>query len=253
MKKFLGRIPVLAVTVALSVLGFFLRRHHLRVGFDPNGLPVGGFIWVLAAVCAVSLAIFALAAFGKQKRSSWQENFSRSLPAEIAAVPAAGLLLLGNVLALMAPNPMATPMNLMLTGGTSVLGCIAALCFVGMAAAWHKEKQASSVLAIVPVVYYILRMIFNFKGWSTDPIIVDYCFKLFALIFVMLAVFHVGNFVFDMGKRRLTLFLCLGGVFFSAVSMADGGSIHLLQSAGAALWLLACAWQLLEEKPSEDQ
>ena len=252
MQKILGRVPVLLITLGLSVLGFFLRLYHLRVGFDGAGLPAGAGVWPLVIVCVLAVAAFGYAAWQKKQQKLWQETFSQSLPAEIAAVAAAGLLLLGNVLTVMEPIPMATRVNLLFTKGTSILGMAAALCFVGMAAAWHKGQKASPALAIVPVAYYILRMIFNFKGWSTDPIILDYCFKLFALIFVMLAVFHVGNFVFDTGKRRLTVFLCLGGVFFSAVSLADGGSIHVFQSAGAMLWLLANAWQLLEERETEN-
>ena len=248
MKKLLGRVPVLGITAALSVAGFFLRMQQLKVGFDAMGLPVGKGLWPLILVCVAALAAFGYAAFQKEKRPLWQENFPLSVAAEILAVLAAGLLLFGNVLAFRQPIPMSTRTNLMLIKGTCILGCATALCFVGMAAAWHKGQKASPALAIVPVAYYILRMIFSVNGWSTDPIILDYCFNLFALIFVMLGVFHAGNFVFDAGKRRLAVFLCLGGVFFSAVSMADGGTVHMLQSGGAILWLLAVLWQLLEER-----
>ena len=247
MQKLLGRLPVILGTLALSLGGFFLRLRQLEVGFDAVGLPTGRGVWPLVILCAVSLAAFLLAALKKEKREAFAENYPASRVAVILSVLAAGLLLAGNVMALTEQSPMATPVNQMLTRVTAFLGIASGLCFVGAAAGQYKGKPASPVLYLLPVVYYILQMIFNFKGWSTDPIILDYCFKLFSLIAVMLAVFHVAGFALDMGKRRISIFFCLAGVFFSAVSLADGGATHALMTAGSMLWLLANGWQLLGE------
>lgn len=251
MRKLLGRIPVILGTVVLSAGGALLRLRQLNMGFDAVGLPSGEGLGALAVLCVAALALFALVAVQKEKKSSFAENFGASLPAVILAVPAAGLLLAGNLMALMEQSPMATPMSQMLTRVTSILGIVTALCFVGAAAGQYQKKKASAAVYLLPVVYYILQMIFNFKGWSTDPVILDYCFKLFALIAVMLAVFHVGGFALDMGKRRISVFFCLTGVFFSAVSLVDGGMTHMLVTAGSMLWMLACGWQLLGEIEEE--
>lgn len=248
MRKCLGRIGVLCGTLVLAVLGFFLRRHQLTAAFNPMGLPTGQGVWGLVIVCVLALAAFLAISLQKERRPGFAENFPPSRVMVILSVPAAGMLVAGNVTALTAVAPMATPMNQMLTRFTAILGIVSGLCFVDAAAGQYKEKKPSSGLYLLPVVYYILQMIFNFKGWSTDPIILDYCFKLFSLIAVMLAVFHVSGFTFGLGKRRTAIFLCLTGVFFSAVALADGGAAHVLQTAGSMLWLLANAWQLLSEE-----
>ena len=56
MQKILGRVPVLLITLGLSVLGFFLRLYHLRVGFDGAGLPAGTGVWPLVIVCVLAVA-----------------------------------------------------------------------------------------------------------------------------------------------------------------------------------------------------
>ena len=253
MRKCLGRIGVLCGTLVLAILGFFLRKHQLVAAFDPMGLPTGQGVWGLVIVCVLALAAFLAVSLQKQSRPGSADNFPPSRTMVILSVLAAGLLIAGNVTALTAEIPMATPVNQMMTRFTAILGIVSGLCFVGAAAGQYKEKKPSSALYLLPVVYYILQMIFNFKGWSTDPIILDYCFKLFSLIFVMLAVFHVSGFAFGSGRCRITLFLCLCGVFFSVVALADGGAAHVQQTAGSMLWLLANAWQLLGEKTKSSQ
>lgn len=247
MRKCLGRVPVICGTAILAVLGFFLRKNQLASAFDAVGLPTGQGIWGLVILCAVALVAFLAVSLKKEKRADYAEVFSKSLVSVILSVLAAGLLLAGNVAALRDYNPMATPLNQMLTRVTAVLGIVSGLCFVGAAAGQYGGKKPSAVLYLLPVVYYILQMIFNFKSWSTDPIILDYCFKLFALIATVLAASHLSGFVFGIGKRRGTIFLCLAGVFFSAVALADGGLTYMLQTGGTLLWLLANAWQLLRE------
>lgn len=75
---------------------------------------------------------------------------------------------------------------------------------------------------LLPIVYLVIKLILNFKNWSTDPIILDYCFLLFALIFTLLAFYHSTGFFFNKGKSRKTLFFCLSAVFFSAMAAAEG-------------------------------
>ena len=247
MQKILGRVPVLAATLILAAAGFFLRLRHLNVGFDPQGLPNGRGVWPLVILCVLSLAAFLLVSLKKEKRCGYEENFSPDMLSVLLSVLAAGLLLAGNVMAFTRVSPMATPVNQMLTRVTAALGAASGLSFVGIAAAQHKGEKPSAALHLLPVVYYILQMIFNFKSWSTDPIILDYCFKLFALIFVMLAVFHAGGFVFGTGQRRSTVFLCLAGVFFSIISPADGGASYVLITSSSALWLTANGWQIMKD------
>ena len=253
MTEKLGRSPLLAGTLALSAAGFFLRRHHLATGFDAAGLPTGRGIAVLAVLCVLAVCFFAAAALTAKKRPAFRENFPASAPAAVLMVLAAGLLAAGCATELMEASPLMTRGQLLLGRITGALGIITGLCFVAMAATWNKGKKPGAAPWLLPLVYYIVQMIFSFKSWSTDPIVLDYCFKLFSLLCVMLGALDAAGFVFDAGSRRRTIFFCLCGVFFSCVTLADGGISHMMRTGGSALFLLATLWQLLGKAPAEEQ
>ena len=124
----------------------------------------------------------------------------------------------------------------------------------------YRRETPSAILFMVPALFYVIDLIINFRNWSRDPLIMDYCFDLFALISVMCATFHLGGFSFEKGKRRLTVFYCICGVIFSAISAAgpvtemvkgiseDGQISQLLMCVGNGLWMAVSLWLLMEEE-----
>jgi len=242
------RLPILMVLLALSAAGYMLRARQLRVGFDAAGLPTGQGLALLVILCALAVLLAAFAALGVRKRPAFADNFTDHRIPTVLLVAAAGLLAGGCVFDLMDRQMGATSVELLLSRVAGALGVASGLCFVAMGAIRHQGKKPAAAAWLIPVVYYILQTVFSFKTWSTDPVIVDYCFKLFALITAMLSAFHAAGFVFDAGSRRSCLFFCLCGVFFSCVTLADGGTPHIMRTAGAALFMLATAFELLGEK-----
>lgn len=247
------RLPILMVLLALSAAGYALRTRQLRVGFDATGLPTGQGVVLLAILCVLAVLLAAFAALGVQKRSAFAENYTNHRIPTVLLVLGAGLLAGGCAFELMDQQLGATSAELLLSRAAGALGIASGLCFVAMSAIRHQGKKPTAAPWLIPVVYYILQTVFSFKTWSTDPVIVDYCFKLFALITVMLSTFHAAGFVFDAGSRRSCLFFCLCGVFFSCVTLADGGTPHMMRTAGAALFMLATAFELLGEKETEKE
>jgi len=73
----------------------------------------------------------------------------------------------------------------------------------------------------------------------------DYCYDLLALICTMCALFHLGGFCFDQGRRRSAVFFTMGGVFFNVVAMAGAPAAEALSYLAATLWLLVNLWLLL--------
>jgi hypothetical protein len=231
MLKKIGRWPVLALTVVLGTAGFFLRRSQLAA-FSPEGLPGGG-VWGLAILCLLALGAFAAVAFtaeGETETPVTAEPFCK-VPMILGGV----LLAAGNALVLSG----ALALKL-----AALLGILSGACFV--ITPFRKAYQPAA-LWLLPIAYFILRLILNFKSWSMDPIILDYCFRLFAMIFTMLSAFLAGGFAFGEGRRRVSLFFALGGVFFCIVALADGGTEHFLQTGGALFYLAANAYGLMRE------
>ena len=123
-----------------------------------------------------------------------------------------------------------------------LLGLFSGICL--FVTAWMRGhgKATYPPLELVPDVYLVVKLILNFKGWSTDPIILDYCIMLFAMIFVVLGFYYSTGFLFDLGKPRLTLLFTLCACLFSAVAVVDGildGSFAtILEYLGFIAWLL---------------
>ena len=163
----------------------------------------------------------------------------------ICGALASGMILLGAAAefweSLVAGPGISAPIMLLL----GLLGGICALITV-----LHRRRNGARYPAaeIIPVVYLLVKTMLNFKHWSTDPVILDYCVQLFALIFAMLAFFRGAGFVLDQGKPRRTLFNCMAAVFFGAAAMMDG--IHALSLSaivtygGFLLWQLPVIWDL---------
>ena len=90
-----------------------------------------------------------------------------------------------------------------------------------------------------------MELLVKFRGWGNDPVVLDYCFELMALIGTMCGLFQSAGFCFDKGHRRTAVFFCLFGVFFGAASVADAAGAEILVRLATILWLEASLWQLL--------
>jgi len=246
-----GRRLLFSAGAAGAVIGFFLRLRQLHTAFDETGLP-SGYSWiVLAAFCLVCAAALAFGARRLPEEETYRACYGPDLVCVILTVAAAGLLLAANISSLLSGAPDGTLLERYLIRLTDLLGILSALAFVAAAGAQHRSGRPGAWTCLLPVVYFVLRLIFHFKSWSTDPVILDYCFKLFGEITVMLSVFYAGGFLFDKGKRRLTAFFCLIGMVFAGITLADGGLEHCL-TAGSGLCLLAAhATQLLRLNGAE--
>lgn len=237
-----NRIPILVLTVTGATAGFVLRRWQLGRAFDAEGLVVPGCasIWLLAVFCILMAAALALVCSTLRRRGEYEACFSSGLPELVISVAAALLVLLGSVISLMA-DPQGS--NLVV----GFLGICAALCIAVTAAQRYRGVMPSAAVHILPCVYLVVKLIVDFKHWSVDPAVLDYCFELFAAISFMCAVYHLGGFCFQKGKRRMSAFWCLVGILFAAISLADGGLSHSFLVGGMGLWVGINGWQLLED------
>ncbi len=236
-----NRIPVFLITAAGAAAGFLLRRWQLGSAYDEAGLMVSGqaSTWVLGIACAL-LTVFLIGICRRlEPRCTYLESFSSGKPEMAVSLTAAALLLAGNALALSA-----APRGAGLA--VSFFGILSALCMAATAVQRFRGVVPSAVLHIAPCLYLVIKLIVDFKRWSVDPAVLDYCYELFAAIAAMCAVYHLGGFCFDKGRRRISAFWCMACLVFSAVSLADGGLSHGLLIGGLGLWAAVNGWQLFE-------
>ena len=136
---------------------------------------------------------------------------------------------------------------LLLVLALALLGLVGSICLF-VTAYSRRQGVPKPAAEVMPVIYLLVRLLLNFRKWSTDPIILDYGFMLFASIFLLLALFRGAGFVFDQGKARRTLFCAMGAVFFCGAALMDGLVTGKLSStlicAGGMLWQLPVLWLL---------
>jgi hypothetical protein len=241
-------MPLFLATVVLAAVGFLLRLMQLRYVFDDSGLPVSGsgLTFALVVVCCAAALLLLLGCGGIPKREEFARNFG-SNPTYFALTCLAALgLLVGSAAGVWSAIPGPGEALSVVALLPSFCGVLAALCIFMAASGCRKGAKPITALYLIPFFFLIVRLIVDFKwGWSSDPIILDYCFDLFAVLSAMTAAYHLAGFCFDKGHRARTSFWCLMSTVFCATACADGGLADCLTYAALALWFLVSAWQLL--------
>ncbi len=250
MKRKFTRVNMMLAAVLLAVAGFFLRLGQVSAAFDENGMVTGKGIVFFSLFTIVVVALYALYSFSLKKRKKYSAIAGQDLPV-LAVSVAATVLMIGASAALLLRPAQAVDRVV------AIGGMLTALCWGAAAAARYLGKKIHLGLFMVPSFYYVVVLVLRFRFWTRDPIIIDYCYDLFALICLMCANFHLGGFCMDEGHRRLTTFFTLCGIFFSAAALVQAGKAEGLAYGAAILWLLANLWLLLRpsrqriEEPAE--
>ena len=219
---------VLPAALALALAGFLLRLlQRSRTG---SILPL----------CLLSLLALGYAAFvstGLKPRARFRVN-QQPTPA-LLALPNAALLLLAAAIAYC----------ISLRGGSRILigggSFISAVLLGAIAFGTVLGNRPHPLLYMGITLALILKLIPEFRTWSTDPIISDYCFSLFAMLCVLLLSFYLGGFAMDCGKRRISVFFCIAGLYFCAVALPGSSAAACLDFLGYAVLLAAELWELL--------
>jgi hypothetical protein len=236
------RISLAALTLAGSAAGFLLRRYMLLRAYGSDGQMIRGSasIWILGAFCALAVLVLALLAHRLAQRADYESVFSSSGLCLAVSIAAGALTAAGG-----AAGVLSSPTVLNMALG--FLAVAAGICFVAIGAGRFRGAAAGPGVHLLPVVYLVFKLIVDFKHWSIDPAVPDYCFSLFAAIAALFAVYGIAGFCFGKGRRRSAAFWCLAASVLTAVSLADGGAQNLLSGGGMWLWTAANAWQLLED------
>lgn len=112
-------------------------------------------------------------------------------------------------------------------------------------------KKSHLLLTLIPTLFLAGKLIIDFKQWSCDPNVIDFCFKLLASICGMIACFNISGFPISLGKRRSTMFFCLLAFIFCSMTVADYllgvncSTRELIFYAALGAWCLIQALQLL--------
>lgn len=227
-------------------LGLLLRAALYVIGMDEKGL-LPRWHWTEIALWLVTIAATAAAVYlTRSIRGScrYRDCFPISLPAAIGAVVAAVAVLLSSL-----------PL---LRGGNAerfhaLLGIAAAMSLLVTAYCRLCGGRPFFLFHAVVCLYFALTMVLQYRTWSSDPQLMDYCFSLCAYALLTLAAYHRAAFDAGMGSHRALWLTSLLAVYlcFTAVYAADD-ALRLLAAALWALTNLSAPGEARRRRPSMD-
>ena len=237
----------LLISLIFAVLAAAVRAWSLVAAVDSDGLPMMHLsIYILIAAAVVVLVAAALLS----QRAGGLAAYG-SGPFYCGAAGGA-LLALSAVLDFTGSLRSGPSMGDTLL---TLLGLAGGISMVCAAASRRKRGGSMPPAELLPCVFLLMKTMLRFRSWSTDPIILDYCIRLFGMLFGMAASCLSAGFAFGAGKPRRTLFAAMGAVFFCAAAMMDGvldrSAGELTFYAGVLLWQLPVIWSLSSQETEE--
>ena len=240
-KQTIGPMPVLGLTLVGGAVGIVLRLRMLSIGYDGRGIQISNSwtyvtLWVLSGLFLLGLALLCRR---MGDRAGCEENFPASPLAAVGAfLGAVGLLACSTVKLLGNPDIFDLIVNILGLAAASALAVSGYLRLSG--------RQSAAALMVVSL-YLATWLVSQFRRWSADPQLGDYCFQLLACVFAMLASYQLAGFPLKRGRRRAALFCTMAAVFFCLISLVDGAAWPFY--AAIALWLLTGGCSLSRPAP----
>lgn len=243
MKKIIRPKHLPWITLALSLLGAALRVWLYATGKDDKGFFVNGhpaeiLLWILSVLTVAALFWLTRPINGQ---GAYRLNFPASIPGALGCwALAAGLFVtaLGDLMG--GSDSIAT-----VTGILGVL-CVPALIFAGYSR--YCGTRSSFLLYTLVSVFCIARMVCQYRQWSADPQLQDYCFQMFACVGLMLTFFQRATFDVKMGRRGIYAFTNLATFYFCVLSIpyCEQKLFYIVN----ALWLITnlCSLRPLKKR-----
>lgn len=243
MKKTVYAVLIGVLTGVSCIAGAFLRQYQLARCMDEAGLLARGSSmgYVLAAFVAVVLGLLAILCSRLNRLPGTERCFSPAAGYLVPTAVGAGAMLLGCALGLFSEE----------LPGLYLAGAVAAILLLVAAFLRYFGKNVNFLLLLLPSLFLVVKLFLDFKGWSYDPAVIDFCFLLLASICTLLSVVNLTAFCFGVGKRRATVFWCMAAGIFTAMTLPDflhAGSARmgeLLVYGGLGVWCVSSGLQLL--------
>ena len=240
MKKNQRRILAAGSLAVLILLGSLIRAGQLHTIFDEQGLPAAShpLTWMIGIL---SVLVIVLGILFSQLLPKSGGSGEACVVQMVVQVASGVLVLLGAAIGLFSQIRM-QPVSY--HTALYFLQMLAGLCMAAVGWLQYKEKKPGTGYFALVCIWQLLTLLLNFRGWSMDPAILDYCFRLFALVCGMCAAYHIGALGLEQKGRRMAAFWCVTGSFFAVVSVFGERASWCLAELGMGAWLLVYVWRL---------
>lgn len=213
-------------------VGLVLRVMLYTLGEDSRGLlpryHALHVLTLLLTLCVTAVLVLTVKKLDGSNR--YRKNFPASTPVGLANFFAAAWLLM-------------SAFSILNKASETLEYLLAALAFcsvVSMGCAGYcrmKGKRPFFLFHSVICLFFAFNMVCRYRSWSANPQLPDYCFHLFACVFLTLSAYYRAAFDVGMGRRRMHLFCSLMAVYLCFLSLVGSGDGRFYFSGG--IWALA--------------
>ena len=215
-------IPLLALLSGLVCAGLrwlLFRNHTDALGLLETGTLVETGIFLLTGLC---LVLFALAA-----RRGWAGENKLAAPGQMLG--GLGIFLT----ALTHSGQMAGPVGTL----WKILGLAAGICLIVQGVCTLKKRKVPFLLPLAVCVFFLLHLIDNYRGWSSQPQLQKYLFDLLASLSLTFFSYCDAARKVSLGKPRTRIFSGLCAVYFCLAAIPGTPEFTVLYAL-CALWAL---------------
>lgn len=209
-------------------LGLALRALLYATGVDARGLLVRGHwaeigLWLVTAVTVLGIFLLTRPITGSKH---YQKAFPKSPAAAAGCVAAAAGILLN-----VAPGSRGTSLET----AELVLAGIAIVALLVLAFCRFTGRKPSALFHCLVCIYLALRMVGQYRLWSSIPQLQDYCFYLGAHVALMLTAYQFAAFDAGIGNHRALWAWGLASMYLCCLSLVGDGQSLLMLCCG--IWV----------------
>ena len=215
-------IPLLALLSGLVCAGLrwlLFRNHTDALGLLETGTLVETGVFLLTGLC---LVLFALAA-----RRGWAGENKLAAPGQMLGGLGIFLTALGS------SGQMAGPVGTL----WKILGLVAGICLIVQGVCVARKRPASFLLPLAVCVFFLLHLIDNYRGWSSQPQLQKYLFDLLAILSLTFFSYCDAARKVSLGKPKTRIFSGLCAVYFCLAAIPGTPEFTVLYAL-CALWAL---------------
>lgn len=212
-----------------GIAALLLRAALYATAVDGRGLlvqnhPLSITLWILTTAVAAALVFGCRTISGS---SSYADAHGVSFAAFLGCLAAAAGIALAQWHSF---GAFATVLDIFIW----MLGLAAAVAFVCIGLSRLMGAKPYFLLHVLICLFFALRLVSQYRLWSSDPQLPDYVFYLMAHLALMLTAYHQAAFDAGMGSHRGLWVCALAGVYLSCAAIY--GCAEPLLMVGCALW-----------------
>lgn len=133
----------------------------------------------------------------------------------------------------------------------AISGFAAALALLVVGICRMIPKKPSFLFHSIVSIFFALQLVSQYRSWSANPQLMDYCFYLAAFICLMLTAYFLATFEVNMPNGRGLEFTSLAAVFFCCLALPESGDAPMLISC--ALWAFVCPPQIQAKRNNREE